>query len=734
METPISFWQLINANNIEIPAIQRDYVQGYESEKISLIRNRFLQALFDTIYTNNKTLELDFIYGYTIQDKVGVNTFVPLDGQQRLTTLYLLHWFVAHKEDSAEINVLNKFNYTTRHSSEMFCQKLITNKLVSFQDNIASTIRNQKWFFESWNNDPTINSMLTTLNEIEEKYKPNSNTWQILTSSENKIVFYSLPMEKFGLSDELYIKMNSRGKALTEFEYFKSVFPNMLSTDFKDEFIKKIDGEWSDGFWNCFKNDNTTEDLAKLVDDGALRFFNFIINILQPDKWYNTETIIHIEEKAKGCFKDNPQHIQFLFESLDWITAKSTNSKVYFDKILYYSKTDNEDERIRLFFNSSETDLIKNCLSNFSTNKGANQFVIGEQLMLFATLIYEIEQTNFFEVRLRILRNLIEHSSDYLRKENFASLIIAVEQIIVEGKLDYKYDFNKSQLKEEQKKLDYYSSNSVEVASKNILENHSLLKGCLYMFDFDLLLTKRKNSFYELFSNDKLLDISKAMLSLGDWQQHNNWNWRIGSAKKETWMDMFEPSEKRKGIENTKSILLNLLDNYQLDTDSLSKIKKNKLQEWESESLYPWQYYLLKYDIIMSYCEQDSLGYYYFPNKEKQSYDLVKMRKTTTGGYHWNIFNLTIWNNFQSTLKLGDYGDKLLVRNKKLKKSIYLHSIPSGFSISPESEIDQPLCDMIVNYFSCQNDIVVIQQNNRGIDIENRMERGFEIISKIIDF
>ena len=255
METPISFWQLINANHIEIPAIQRDYVQGYESEKISLIRNRFLQALFDTIYTDNKTLELDFIYGYTIQDKEGANTFVPLDGQQRLTTLYLLHWFVAHKEDSAEIIVLNKFNYTTRHSSEMFCQKLITNKLVSFQHNIASTIRNQKWFFESWNNDPTINSMLTTLNEIEEKYKPNSNTWQILTSSENKIVFYSLPMEKFGLSDELYIKMNSRGKALTEFEYFKSVFPNMLSTDFKDEFIKKIDGEWSDGFWNYFKNE-----------------------------------------------------------------------------------------------------------------------------------------------------------------------------------------------------------------------------------------------------------------------------------------------------------------------------------------------------------------------------------------------------------------------------------------------------------------------------------------------
>ena len=31
-----------------------------------------------------------------------------------------------------------------------------------------------------------------------------------------------IPLEKFNLTDELYIKMNSRGKKLTNFEIFKS--------------------------------------------------------------------------------------------------------------------------------------------------------------------------------------------------------------------------------------------------------------------------------------------------------------------------------------------------------------------------------------------------------------------------------------------------------------------------------------------------------------------------------
>ncbi|MBK7041930.1 MAG: hypothetical protein IPH46_16065 [Bacteroidetes bacterium] len=55
----ISFWQLISKNAIEIPAIQRDYAQGKIDSKIEQIRNRFLDALFYALHTN-ETLGTDF--------------------------------------------------------------------------------------------------------------------------------------------------------------------------------------------------------------------------------------------------------------------------------------------------------------------------------------------------------------------------------------------------------------------------------------------------------------------------------------------------------------------------------------------------------------------------------------------------------------------------------------------------------------------------------------------------
>ena len=80
--------------------------------------------------------------------------------------------------------------------------------------------------------------------------------------------FYSLDLEKFGLTDDLYIKMNSRGKSLTRYEIFKSSFEKYLEEKFptyKEEISNKLDVQWTNmlwkedckidsGFLNLFKN------------------------------------------------------------------------------------------------------------------------------------------------------------------------------------------------------------------------------------------------------------------------------------------------------------------------------------------------------------------------------------------------------------------------------------------------------------------------------------------------
>lgn len=90
---------LFQSNNINskvkrivIPKIQRDYAQGRENKKVSKIRDRFLDALYQAI-TEDKPIKLDFIYGEIKENR----DFIPLDGQQRLTTLFLLHYYAAKK-------------------------------------------------------------------------------------------------------------------------------------------------------------------------------------------------------------------------------------------------------------------------------------------------------------------------------------------------------------------------------------------------------------------------------------------------------------------------------------------------------------------------------------------------------------------------------------------------------------------------------------------------------------
>ncbi len=268
-----SFYDLLKSNNIEIPIIQRDYAQGRKDKK--KIRQNFLNALYESI-SKEKKIMLDFVYGSSTED-----SFQPLDGQQRLTTLFLLHWYAALKDNKLlEVeNTLIKFTYETRISSRDFCNSLVKNNITLSKDvSPSETIIDSPWFYLSWKNDPTIDAMLRTIDDIHLKFFATPNLWHKLTSSEfNLIRFYHVELENIGLTDDLYIKMNARGKLLSTFENFKAGFEKLIrdekwenQSDFTQTFAFKIDTTWTDLFWKHFRKDDT-------VDSS---FVNFISTLL----------------------------------------------------------------------------------------------------------------------------------------------------------------------------------------------------------------------------------------------------------------------------------------------------------------------------------------------------------------------------------------------------------------------------------------------------------------------
>ena len=74
-----------------------------------------------TFTNQKKVLTLDFVYGS--QNKDNPKSY-PLDGQQRLTTLWLFHWYIALKAGNLEkaCDTLKNFSYETRISSREFFQ------------------------------------------------------------------------------------------------------------------------------------------------------------------------------------------------------------------------------------------------------------------------------------------------------------------------------------------------------------------------------------------------------------------------------------------------------------------------------------------------------------------------------------------------------------------------------------------------------------------------------------
>lgn len=83
-----TLWSKLQERKIEIPIIQRDYAQGRIGKEH--LRERFLGEMIAALQGKRSPMTLDFVYG-TVENEA----LWPLDGQQRLTTLWLLHWYIA---------------------------------------------------------------------------------------------------------------------------------------------------------------------------------------------------------------------------------------------------------------------------------------------------------------------------------------------------------------------------------------------------------------------------------------------------------------------------------------------------------------------------------------------------------------------------------------------------------------------------------------------------------------
>ena len=674
-----------NVKRIVIPNIQRDYAQGRNTEEIRRVRSRFLDALCNAVTTDN-AIKLDFVYG----DLDSNGTLTLLDGQQRLTTLFLLHWYAANKENipATETEFLKNFSYDTRHDSREFCKFLIDSKVSLGYENLSAAIENLAGFPLGWKKDPTVSSMLVMLDAIDEKFRSVENLWGKL--KDGAISFYFLSIKKMGLTDELYVTMNSRGKPLTDFEHFKAEFKSKLDkidSNLSNQIILKIDTVWTDLLW-AYRDKNN------LIDDSFLAYFGFLCDVILYRKGgtpqgKSRDPFDLLEEFFSDAAQENVAFMEKSFDCWCELAKCEKISDFFADRVSIgsrISRRTNQHAPDKIITYFDDADFFGDCL------KSGQNFSLGKVVMLYAFLTYLLNAEKVsdadFRRRIRIVNNLVTNSAgaelSNSETRNLGNRIPAmleqVDSIIINGKILRRpeiktansFNFNEVQLKEEQEKILWTEKNPDKAESLFELEDHYLLYGQIGIVGLDY--PENFARFISLFKCN-YDNVSCALLVKGDYYQvsNNGHLYQLGSDKPQSWQNLFHKSALVKNFEETKNSLEQLLYGTENFTnDYLQKIIDDYLATCERNSKYEWTYYFIKYTDFRPEC----YGKYYWWDFENMPYKLAALateKKMSTNSYQPFLKEVEVNNNISRDdlglcLIFGDYyveceNDSYVVRN-----------------------------------------------------------------------
>lgn len=618
---------------IEIPIIQRDYAQGRADGETRAIRDRFAQAIVAAANGapggSAEGLGLDFVYGGVHERTREGRTerlLQPLDGQQRLTTLYLLHWYVASRA-----GVLNteepwlSFSYATRPSARDFTSALRRHPLPDVAKEPSTWIKNQAWYLYPWNDDPTIKSMLVMLDtlhgEIVTAGADPAAIWQRLSSrADPAIWFLFLPLDELDRGEDLYIKMNSRGKALTPFEVFKADLEDALTASLSPEAHRQLtlnlDKAWTDVLWHY----QTSETDPVPVDVAFIRYFSYLIEVCE---WSDDEPGRRWSDREKERERTLEERARLAFAA----PHANSNRDLLFHAFGTWVGTRPGKELGRTFqvgdqgegplplLVSSTPDLFGLCL-----RQDVSGLTLPESLLLYAVLIARKEGDTLtaalVDQRLRSVRNLVESAE--IQRRRMPEHLRSVERLIRFGELGDKHSLNAAWAADEVIKWEHLAARPELASTIHSIEDHSIVRGRLLAFDLDDLdALPRRAVVFAAVAEPALRDaFGAALLTRGDYSRSLDYGQRrqLGSsAQDESWRELLTTGT-RDEVARIRVPLMTLLDEVGVRLDAgatpdeaLKAIAHEWLQEQRDAQVLDWRYYLVRYRACRS---SSGKGYY----------------------------------------------------------------------------------------------------------------------------
>lgn len=679
----INYKQLLQRHKrIRIPMIQRDYAQGRPAEEE--VRDEFLEALKDSLLKSSDDptlpLNLDFIYGSVEGDKE--TRFLPLDGQQRLTTLFLLHWYLAWRDDQWEVfeqlfqvDGHARFTYTVRPSSNEFFDELVSYRpSVNPGDitELTQLIIDQHWYFRSWRLDPTIQAVLYMLDAIHKKFAASRGLFpRLVDEIQPAVTFQLLDLENFGLSDDLYIKMNARGIPLTAFETFKARYEQELKDQFKGrifdiagqsfsaaEYVaRRMDTTWADLFWKL------RDKKSDLYDEAFMNIFRAVALITRKpeDAEYLKDVSMLRNRRKAPSYTDfhargwlDEQFTLALIPLLDSWSAESGSLSCFLPDTRYFDEM--------TFFSSVASDGATLPYTDIVQFAAYVRFIIEHQDSI---------DSNAFQEWMRIIHNLSVNTV-YNRVDDLLRSIRGLNELV-----EYSRDvlrhfgerekaasgFNEQQISEEKLKAELILANSVWRELIDLAESHGYFRGQIgFLLDFsgtvaaqsesepscwaeaDHMSLQEHFSRYlvlakKMFSAKGLDDPGKsrwqrALLSIGDYLLPSGRNYsflRDSMTDEASWKRLLRDT----GIKGVKvgKFLKKLWEQLSPDEDISQQLDIiiNTAQQLE-----PWRETIVHCPEVFDYCKRRSI-------RRNHSGTIYLLSRSQMNGYHAELFTYCLY-------------------------------------------------------------------------------------------
>ena len=318
-------------------------------------------------------------------------------------------------------------------------------------------------------NEDGIDEILISSDETTLQSYWDSLTRDYHDDEQPPIAFYYFPLEKYRLTDDLYIKMNARGKALTDFENFKADFLDLVKKRFKDdnsslaedaleieaskrkvEFASKMDNAWTDIFWK-YRTEND------VIDDIYLAFINrFFLSylIVSDDKVIADNWENRLQEKAENSLGKKLYRDELSFDDFELYekTIDGTKIRALEECLDLISKNKDYLDTIQNLCNPNWEDVNRTPIKEkddlipqfyfipkyYKTKENGrqvykvNEITLQERIAFYAVCVY-LEKGNFeensFDDWMRIVWNFIENVNSHYSVSLFVNELRQIHKL-----------------------------------------------------------------------------------------------------------------------------------------------------------------------------------------------------------------------------------------------------------------------------------------------------------------